>query len=282
MWGENIFCTGIIIRMIDKLSLTSFAVPNSVCLFVKGEVTEDVSRSHLYRYIWRLPRATVLYCPHKFGDKTNARIPFTKIDINPKYFECYNEMVAYLSDVLEDGDRILDVSNVTRVDIAADIEGLSVDVIMSMLRIRNIRLDSISFYKGTFYAGSDPKIRIYDKVKEIKARIRKGEEMTSYEKGLLESGKSYTRFEVQIRNVKKTLHEIADDPVSLAAYYDRLQFFDFQGKNDSGVLPFFYKYVNRKFRGELDKYRNNSIVDDMKGQYKESVLNWFDSGREPF
>jgi hypothetical protein len=98
----------------------------------------------------------------------------------------------------------------------------------------------------------------------------------------LESGKRYIRFEVQIRNVKKTLHELADNPVSLAPYYDRLEFFDFQGNNDSGVLQFLYKYINRKFRGELDKYRDNSIVDEIKGKFKESVSAWFDPDKEPF
>jgi hypothetical protein len=172
--GRNIPYTGEIFGMIDKLSLTSFALPNPICVGVHGKVTEDVDRSHFYKYMWRLPRATVFYWPHKFGEKTNARMPYMKIDINPKYFECYKHMVAYLSDVVDNPDRNMDELKVSRVDIVVDKEDFSVDVLMSMLRIRNIRLESLSFFKGTIYAGSDPKIRIYDKVKEIKARLYRG------------------------------------------------------------------------------------------------------------
>ena len=67
------------------------------------------------------------------------------------------------------------------------------------LNIKKIRSDSFNIFKGTIYGGSDPKIRIYDKVKEIKSRLRKNEKITEYEKGLLESGKSWTRFEIQKR-----------------------------------------------------------------------------------
>jgi hypothetical protein len=182
-----------------------------------GEVTEDASRMHIYKFICRLERAVVFYYPHKFSEGRNAKIPFTNIDINPKYFECYNSMLAYIDSIFGSGISPEDC-NVSRLDIAVDVDGFPMDVLLSIMRIRNIRTDSLSFYKGTIHVGSNPKIRIYDKVKEIKEQSEHAG-ITEYERGLLESGKNHTRFEVQIRNTKKTLEEVADDPLSFASYF---------------------------------------------------------------
>jgi len=102
-------------------------------------------------------------------------------------------MVAYISSIFPSPVNP-EESNVSRLDIAVDVEGFTIDVLLSIMRIKNIRTDSLSFYKGTIYVGYNPKIRIYEKVKEIKERVKKGFEITEYERGLLESGKSYTRF----------------------------------------------------------------------------------------
>lgn len=253
--------------MIDKLSLTIGAPPDMAYLKNNGEITEDAFRSHIYKFICRLDKATVLYYPHKFSDMTNAKIPFTKIDINPKNFECYDHLLAYIQSIFDTPYIDSGSFHVTRIDIAADIENFPVDALLSVLRISRIRSDSLSFYKGTIYAGSDPKIRIYDKVKEIKGRVKGDREITGYEKYLLESGKGHTRFEIQIRKVKKTLMAVVNDPVSFASYYDRLEFFEFQGNDGAGVLQVLYKYINRKFRNELEKYRNYKIVADIKEKW---------------
>ena len=139
----------------------------------------------------------------------------------------------------------------------------------------------MSFFKGTIYAGTDPKIRIYDKVKEIKSRIKEGKAISEYERGLLESGKSYTRFEVQIRSEKLTLRELAEDPFRFAEYFDRLEVFDFGDNEGSGVLHPICKYVNRKFRKDLEKYKNYKLVEDLKERYKSSVGDWF-TVKDPF
>jgi hypothetical protein len=75
---------------------------------------------------------------------------------------------------------------------------------------------------------------------------------------------------------------IADDPASFASYYDRLEFFEFQDKNGAGVLQVLYKYVNRKFRNELERYRNYKIVDDIKERFMTSTMEWFKRDEEPF
>ena len=268
--------------MIDKLSLTTFIEPCIEYLRFFGDIRGDEHRANIYKYLCKLDKAFVLYCPHKFSDNTNANIPFTKVDINPKYFQSYKEMEVYLYAIFNRVDLSPEDFNVSRIDIASDIENFPIDRLLSMLRIKRIRSDSLSFYKGTIYAGSDPKIRIYDKTKEIKSRLKKKYDITEYEKGLLESEYSYTRFEIQIRNVKKTLKEIIDDPASFASYYDRLEIFDFQDNEGSGILQILYKYINRKFRKELEQYKNNGVVNEIKDQYIDSVTRWINPDMDPF
>jgi hypothetical protein len=268
--------------MIDKLSLTTFIEPAKEYLELHGNITIDENRVNIFKYLAKLDKAVILYCPHKYSDNTNANIPFTKVDLNPKYFECYDHMEAYLFAIFDRPDLSPEDFNVSRIDIAVDLQNFPIDRLLSMLRIKKIRSDSLSFYKGTIYAGSDPKIRIYEKTKEIKSRLKKGYKITDYEKKLLASGNSYTRFEIQIRNVKKTLKEIKDDPASLASYFDRLEIFDLQKSDDIGVLQILYKYINRKFRKELEKYKNSGVVEEIKKQYIDSVTSFFNSDKEPF
>jgi len=99
---------------------------------------------------------------------------------------------------------------------------------------------------------------------------------------LISSGHKYTRFEIQIRKTKKTLQDIIDDPISLSSYFDRLEFFDFQDNTGTGVLQIVMKYVNRKFRAELEKYRDRELTRDIKERYALSVKEWFRPGEEPF
>ena len=270
--------------MIDKLSLTIYRPPDMNFLELNGDITESL-RDKLYKYICDLGKCVVFYRPHKFSDEVNFGIPYTKIDINPKKFDCYDHIESYVFSIFRHHDNECNIRpedfNVSRIDIAVDIENFPIDILLSTLRVKRIRPESLSFYKGTIYAGSDPKIRIYEKVNEIKARVKKGYEITGYEKRLLESGKSHTRFEIQIRNPKKKLKEISESPESLASYYDRLEFFDFKENGDSGILQILYKYINRKFRDELEKYRNHSIVTEIKDKYVNEVKEWFEH-KEPF
>jgi Phage replication protein CRI len=268
--------------MIDKLSLTAYSLPDIKYLEEWGDIREDEGRRNIYRYLCRLDKSVVLYEPHKFSESVNAALPFTKIDINPKYFNCYLEFESYLFDIFRGSFIEVGELNVSRIDIAADIEDFPIDCILSMLRIARIRTESLSLYRGTIYAGTNPKIRIYDKGKEIRSRQRKGGEITEYEKRLVESGKSWTRFEIQIRTQKKTLGSIVSDPSVFASYFDRLEIFNFTGNEGNGVLQCLSKYINRKFRAELEKYRDLDIVETIKKQYVGNVTGWFDPTKEPF
>jgi hypothetical protein len=267
--------------VIDKISLTTFKMPDMKYLETDAQVSVDESNMKFYKFICKLPRATVFCSPHKFSDDVNARIPFTKIDMNPKQFECFDEIVAFLKILFNDYDLRIEDFNVSRIDISADKENVSVDNLLSTINVKNIHSESFNVYKGTIYAGNDPKVRIYNKPKEIKARLKKGHEITEYEKGLLDSGKDYTRFEIQIRNIKKNLREIADDPLSLAFYFDRLEFIKTNGDETHGVMQFIYRFINRKFRKQIEEMKDSDLIEKIKAIYKSNVIDWF-SEKEPF
>ncbi len=228
-----------------------------------------------------LDRANISFVPHKFKEFTNMNIPSTRIDINPKYFECFNDMFVYLRLIFGGIDMKLEEFNITRADIAADIEDFPIKRLLCRLHVQKINSDSLSFYKGTIYAGSDPKIRIYDKTKQLKALKAKKYDITEYEEKLLESGKRYTRFEVQKRHLKKTLKEFSEDPLCLLYYFDRLDIFNFEENFNSGVMQYFYRLIPRKTRNELDKYKNGDIVEEIKKQCAASIQEWF-IDKEPF
>jgi hypothetical protein len=118
-------------------------------------------------------------------------------------------------------------------------------------------------------------------VKEIKARLKKAKEITDYEKSLLDSGKDYTRFEIQIRNVGKNLKEISDDPISLASYFDRLEFIKTDGNEIHGIMQFIYRLINRKFRKQIEELKDIELIEKIKANYKANVIDWLRE-KEPF
>ena len=112
--------------MIDYLSLTLHLPPDKDYLEYHGKITEDSFRSQMYKYMCELDKARVLYYPHKFKDSTNARMPFTNIILNPKYFECYEEMEDYIFSIINNPDLNLEDINISRIDVAADIPDVNV------------------------------------------------------------------------------------------------------------------------------------------------------------
>ena len=70
--------------------------------------------------------------------------------------------------------------------------------------------------------GADPKIKIYDKTKEIKARQRKKVALTEWEEEVLKDKKEITRIEVAIKRPGLTLEELVRKPESLVSYLERL------------------------------------------------------------
>jgi hypothetical protein len=55
-----------------------------------------------------------------------------------------------------------------------------------------------------------------------------------------------------------------------------------QGNRGSGILQILYKYINRKFRNELEVHRDRDLETLIKGKYAEGVMDWFNDAKEPF
>jgi hypothetical protein len=265
--------------MIDYLSLTTNLPPDKAYIEYHGKITEDSFRSHMYQYMCELEKARLLFCPHKFGDYTNAKMPFTNIILNPKYFKCFDEMEVYIYSIFNNDNFNLEDINISRIDIAADIADVNVKAIISSLHVN--RIQKFRLYHNTIYAGSNPLVRIYDKLKEIRDRLKKNLRVTDVEKGLLEKFKELTRFEIQIGRPKRNLKQLMDDPISLVSYFDRLNFIQMSCKNPCGVMQVIYKQVNRKFRKQLEALQDMNLLEKIKETYTSDVIKWFDQ-KEPF
>lgn len=261
--------------MLDKIAITTSKLPDEEYLKANWTIVEDTHRRNLYKYLCRLPKATILWWPHKFSDATNCKMAQSKVELNPKHFSNYDEMISYLFLIFGFFNCKIRSFKISRLDLAADIEGISTNALLSVLRVNGARADNLSLYKGSIYVGSNPKIRIYDKPKEIKSRIKKGWAVTDYEKGLVESGKIVTRFEIEMKNMQLPLAKLETEAYQLSSWFDRLQIFKFPDNDGSGVLQTLYKYINRKFRAELEQYRDLVLVEEIKAKYQAGLKEWF-------
>ena len=260
--------------MIDYLSLTLHEPPDRDYIEYYGKITEDAHKSQMYQYMCELEKARVLYCPHKFGDSTNARMPFTNIILNPKYFDCYEEMEAYIFLIINNSRLNLKDFNISRIDLAADIEGINVKAIIAMLHVKGIKVFRI--IEDTIYAGKNPKVRVYNKLDEITSRLKKKEKVAESEKKLIEFYKELTRFEVAISRPKINLKQLKENPVRFSSYFDRLKFIKIGCNNPCGVMQVMYKQVNRKFRKQMEALQDMRLVEKIKETYIADVIQWFD------
>lgn len=272
--------------MIDYLSLSIFKVPDYEYLSLHGDLCEDKNRRFIYKEMYCLDKNVNLFCrPHKFGDETNYGIPYSMVVINPKHFESFNSLWMFLCLIFNSPDLMPDMFNVTRVDVAADIRGLAIESLLPVLRVKRILSGNFSIHKGsTIYAGSNPKVRIYDKVKEIKYRLKEGGDITDYEKELLMSGDVFTRFEIEARPVRTNLKALLDlnNKKALVSYFDRLEVFNYPGNEESGVMQFMYKHLKAKALKKLEEYKDRSLLDEVKNQFLVSLNNWLKPAEEPF
>lgn len=165
-----------------------------------GEIHEDLHRQKFYKFFCKTEYAELFWKPHRFSYEANIKIPYSKIDINPKYFSCFSSLYDYLNHLLGAEKPIpLSHFHVSRIDLKADIENLPIDIVLSRLHAQGYRRESVTILKGsTIYIGSNPLIRIYDKGKEIKSRGKKGEKLLDWEQEIIDSKKQVTRFEVQV------------------------------------------------------------------------------------
>ena len=267
---------------IDMFNLTTYASVDINYLKEVSPIREDTEGRRLYKYFCNLPYGDVMWKPHKFGTATNERMPFTKVDINPKYFKNYKMFQASLFGLFSESENIsLNSFHVSRIDLNSDIENFPMDVVLAHLYVMGYSRDSVSIIRGsTIYIGSNPKIRIYDKIKEIQSRLRKGkDDITECDLEMYSSGKQITRFEIQIRGYKGTLKNIVDDPVGLVSYFDRLQFYDMKDDEkiaSMGGLQRLMSRIPRKYRVEYESFKNKGIEAQIRNNYVSSVKEWFE------
>lgn len=265
--------------MIDYLSLTLHLPPDKDYIEYYGKITKDSFRSQMYQYMCELDKARVLYCPHKFNESTNARMPFTNMILNPKYFDCYEEMEDYIFSIINDYALNLEDFNISRIDIAADIESINVKAIIAMMHVKGIK--AFRIINDTIYAGKNPKVRIYNKLEEIKYRLKKNMKVTEVEKGFPKSYRELTRFEVAVSRPKINLKQLKENPVRFASYFDRLNFIQLSCSDPCGVMQIMYKQVNRKFRKQLEALQDMNLLEKIKETYISDVIQWF-TEEEPF
>lgn len=267
--------------MIDKFNLTTFYEPDKSFLEDHGEIFE-ANRGKFYKYMCGLDnKIFVLYYPHKFSETRNALTPFTKIDLNPKDFGCYDHMFAELRKVFGRYDISPELFNVSRIDPASDMEDLAMYTVLLNIHIKKIQNKTFNIIKGSIYGGSNPKVAVYDKVAEIKYRKQQNIAVTEYEERLVQSGKAVTRFEIRITGIGLNLQEIVNDPESLVSYFNKIDLFDFEDQESSCPLQLWYRHVNKKIRKELDKFKALDLMERMKNNYILGVREWF-KNQEPF
>lgn len=232
--------------MIDYLSLTVNVPPDRDYLEYRGEIEVDSFRSKLYQYMCELERARVLFCPHKFSESTNARMPFTNVILNPKYFVCYEDMEVYINSIFNASDLHFEDFNISRIDPAADIRNVNVEIIIATLIVKNIRTSTFRIIGNTIYAGRNPKVRVYNKLEEIKYRIQRNQRVTEDKKMLLKLNTDLTRFEVAVGRPKINLKDLKENPKVLVSYFDKLDFIKMTCDSPCGIMQYMYKNVNRK------------------------------------
>ena len=246
-----------------------------------GKISEDSFRSHIYKYMCELDKARVLFYPHKFGESINAKTSFSSVILNPKYFDCYDDMESYVYSIFNRLDFETNNLNISRIDAASDIPGINVTAIIATLNVKHIRMSTFRIINNTIYAGRNPKVRVYDKLDEIKDRLKKNLRVTEDEKKLLELHTDLTRFEVAVSRPKINLKALQENPVRLVSYFDKLEFIKMTCSSPCGIMQYMYKHVNRKFRKQLEALRNVKLLEKIKETYISDVIQWF-TEKEPF
>jgi len=224
--------------------------------------------------------AEVFWEPHKFNLFTNFGIPYTKVDIHPKYFDRFDSLIDYLFDLFPHTiDLDLDQFHISRIEFHSDIENLPLDVALARLWVMGYRRESVSFYKGnTIYIGSNPKIRVFNKTNQLMQKVAKRKELTKLERNILQEKKPITRFSIEIRNSGMNLQDIADDPKQLVSYFDRFKFYNFEDEGiitKLGGLQILMSKIRREHRKAFQKFRDKELEKLIRQKFLFSIKQWF-------
>ena len=221
--------------------------------------------------------------PHKFDALTNWTIPYTKVDIHPKYFDRFYLLKEYLLNLFPDNEIELDGFNISRIEIHSDIESLSLDIVLARLWVMGYSRKSVSFYKGnTIYIGTNPKIRIFNKTSQLFNKYVKKGNLTANELSLM-NGKPITRFSIELRNLKINLMELENNPIELASYFNRFKFYNFEDDeciNRMGGFQLLMSKIRREHRKSFEKYKDKELERLIKRNFKLSIKHWFKSDRK--
>lgn len=264
---------------IGKINLTTSLKPDISKLKKMGKTKTDNLRNRIYKNFCKTEFAEVFWQPHKFGLLTNWGIPFTKIDIHPKYFDRFYLLKEYLFNLFPNSNEIeLDQFNISRIEIHSDIENLPLDIVLARLWVMGYRRESVSFYKGnTIYIGTNPKIRIFNKTSQLIKKQLKNGNLIKSELELM-NGKPITRFSIELSNLKLNLMELENNPIQLASYFNRFKFYNFEDDeniNRMGGLQLLMSKVRREHRKSFDKYKDKEIERLIKKNFKSSLKHWF-------
>jgi hypothetical protein len=264
---------------IGKINLTTSLKPDISKLKKMGKTKTDNLRNQIYKNFCKTEFAEVFWQPHKFGLLTNWGIPFTKIDIHPKYFDRFYLLKEYLFNLFPNSNEIeLDQFNISRIEIHSDIENLPLDILLARLWVMGYRRESVSFYKGnTIYIGTNPKIRIFNKTSQLIKKQLKNGNLIKSELELM-NGKPITRFSIELSNLKLNLVELENNPNELASYFNRFKFYNFEDDeniNRMGGFQLLMSKVRREHRKSFDKYKDKEIERLIKKNFKSSLKHWF-------
>ena len=268
---------------IGNLSLTTTLKPDISLLRDFEKVKTDNIRQRLYKNFCKLEFAEVMWQPHKFDPFTNWGIPYTKIDIHPKYFDPFYLLKEYLFELFPNNQIELDQFNISRIEIHSDIENLPLDIVLARLWVMGYRRESVSFYKGnTIYIGTNPKIRIFNKNSQLFKKFANKGNLTNNELKMM-NGKPITRFSIEIANLKMNLMELENNPIQLVSYFDRFKFYNFENDESiyqMGGFQLLMSKIRREHRKSFEKYKDKELERLIKKSFKSSINEWFKSNQK--
>ncbi len=249
---------------LDKLCLTIFEPVDRSLMDELGDVREDMHRRNLYKYFINLDHCQIMWHPHKFGPKGNERIGYTKLDFSPKHFKSFSELESCLRQYFPRGGYKGSLSRfeVSRIDINADLENIPTSIVLARIFKSGLRSSSFNLQKGTIYMGVNPKLRVYDKTKEISDRKYK-RRILPHEQEILDSGKQLTRFELTIKRPQFSLDQLSSKEDFLLKFFRQLSFYDFEDAeqiSDAGGLQLLFKFFRREKRKVLEIYKSSNPV----------------------
>ena len=231
----------------------------------------EKNRSMLYKYYCKMERCILFYYPHKFTESVNSKIGYSKVVLNPKFY-------SGISDIQETMETIFGVNydfqktKVNKIELACDTPDIDMSIILSIMTVRNSNYERFSIYKGTIYNGENPRLKIYDKNKEILFRKGKGLPVTEQEEKMLASGLNYTRFEISIKNFSWSMKELKKDYSELVYIFDRIQFFDITGYT---LLQSAISNFSRPAKEKIKSLENNKLFFDAKENFKNDCEIFF-------